>query len=250
MRALALAVSITVSSFAARGEAPSVYPSGDEIPENLLRLSLSFAEPTAPGVLERLSLRAADGALIAQPFLEQELWSPDAKTLTLLLHPGRVKSGLRAHDEAGRPLHRGDQVSLIRDGASLKTWRIGPARAAAPDLRRWIIHAPQAGTRGAVVVALDAPIDAQAIGYLAVVSVRGRRVRGHPTLASGENVWHFNPESPWSEGPYRLMVHPRLEDPQGNAIGGRFEQKVGVSATNTTTPVELHFVVLPSAGTQ
>lgn len=215
-----------------------------------MRLSLSFAEPTAPGVLKRLSLRTADGALIAQPFLSQELWSPDAKTLTLLLHPGRVKSGLRAHDEAGRPLHRGDQVSLILDGVSLKSWCIGPARAAAPDPRRWVILAPQADTRGAMVVAFDAPIDAQAIGYLAVVSMRGDKVRGHSTLAAGERVWQFATESPWREGPYRLLVHPRLEDPQGNAIGGRFEQKAGAGSPNTTTPVELQFDVRSSAITR
>lgn len=248
MRALALAAAFLASSLAVFGAAARVHPSGDVIPENLLRLSLTFAAPAAPGVLERLALRADDGSLLAQPFLDQELWSPDGQTLTLLLHPGRVKSGLRAHDEAGRPLRSGGRVTLLLDGEPLKTWRVGPARTAAPDPQRWSIEAPRAGTRDAVVVTLDAPVDAQAIGYLALVSARGEKVRGRATLAPGESVWRLAPEAAWAAGEYRLLVHPRLEDPQGNAVGGRFEQKVGASAADTSARAELHFKVLPAAG--
>lgn len=250
MRALALAVAILVGCLAAFGEAPRVFPSGGEIPENLLRFSISFAVPTAPGVLERLALRAADGTLIVQPFLEQELWSPDGKTLTLLLHPGRVKSGLRAHDEAGRPLRAGDHVTLHLDGQALKTWRIGPARVEPPDPRRWSVQPPQAGSRDAVVVTLDAPIDAQAVGYIGIISARGEKVRGHATLAADEQHWRLTPEAAWSEGRYRLLVHPRLEDPQGNALSSRFEQKAGASFSDTATPVELRFQIGPADGAQ
>lgn len=241
MRALALAVALLASSLTAFGAAPRVHPSGDMIPENLLRFSLAFAAPTAPGVRERLVLRTADGSLLAQPFLEQELWSPDGQTLTLLLHPGRVKSGLRAHDEVGRSLRSGDRVTLLLDGEPLKTWRVGPARTAAPDPQRWSVQAPQAGTRDAVVITLDAPIDAQAIGYVAVVSARGEKVRGRATLSPGESVWRLAPEAKWAAGEYRLLVHPRLEDPQGNAVGSRFERKAGASATDSAAPAELRF---------
>ena len=243
MRALAFVVAIVVSSLAAFGAAPHVYPSGEEIPENLLRISIAFAGPKAPGVLERLTLRGADGTTIAQPFLEQELWSPDGKTLTLLLHPGRVKSGLRAHDEAGRALHSGVHVALHLDGEPLKTWRVGPARTAAPDPRHWSVHAPRAGTRDAVVVTLDAPIDAQAVGYIAVVSPRGEKVKGRATLALGESVWRLTPESAWAEGDYHLLMHPRLEDPQGNALRNRFEQKTGGSSPDSATTAELRFQI-------
>lgn len=246
MRALAFAVAAFAGSLAALGEAPRVYPSGDEIPENLLRVSLTFDAPTAPGVFERIGLRAADGTLIAQPFLEQELWSPDAKTLTLLLHPGRVKRGLQAHEEAGRALAAGERVTLEVDGLALKTWRIGVARTEAPDPRRWEIGAPRAGTRDEVVVAFDAPIDALAAGYLAVVSPRGEKVRGRATLAAGERGWRLAPETAWEDGAYRLLVHPRLEDPQGNALGQRFEQKAEARREGIAVPAELRFEIAPT----
>ena len=247
MRALAFAVVLLASGLAARGEAPRVYPSGEDIPENLLRVSIAFASPTAPGIFERLALRGTDGVIVAQPFLEQELWSPDGKTLTLLLHPGRVKSGLRAHAEAGRALHSGDRVALLLDGEPLTTWRVGPARKSAPDPRRWSINAPRAGTRDAVVLTLDAPIDALAAGSLAVISPRGEKMRGRAVLALGEQSWSLAPETNWEEGPYRILIHPRLEDPQGNALRSGFEQTAGLSSPDAAAPAELRFEVGPAA---
>jgi hypothetical protein len=44
-------------------------------------------------VLRRIALLRADGTPLPEPFLDQELWSPSGKALTILLHPGRVKSG-------------------------------------------------------------------------------------------------------------------------------------------------------------
>jgi hypothetical protein len=57
---------------------------------------------------------------IQEPFLEQELWSPDGKLLTVLMHPGRVKSGLIAHDERGPILSPGEDVTLTLDGHPIK----------------------------------------------------------------------------------------------------------------------------------
>jgi len=220
-----------------------VFPSGGEVPENLLRLSVSFLADSAPGVLERIALRAADGTAIDQPFLQQELWSPDGKTLTVLLHPGRVKSGLRAHEEAGRPLGSGERVTLLLDGRALKTWRIGPARTEAPDPQRWSIQPPRAASRDAVVVAFDAPIDALAVDCLVIVSPRGEKVKGRATLDPGEQSWRLMPEAAWSEGQYRILVHPRLEDPQGNALRNRFEQETGTLPNGPAMPAELRFQV-------
>ena len=229
------------TTVATTATAVRVYPSGGEIPENLLRLSLVFPAASAPGVLERTALRAADGTILDRPFLQQELWSPDGLTLTLLLHPGRVKSGLRAHDEAGRPLRFGEHVTLLLDGRALKTWLIGPACTEAPDPQRWSVQPPRAGTRDAVVVALDVPIDAQAVDYLVIVSPRGERVKGRATLAVGEQGWSLTPETTWAEGPYRILIHPRLEDPQGNALRHRFEQKAATLPADAGTPAEVRF---------
>ena len=94
---LALAVTLQVAQ---AGQSPPqvvlVQPSAAEVPANLLRLSIVFAAPVEGAVLPRIALTHADGSAVQEPFLPQELWSPDGKILTLLLHPGRVKTGLIA----------------------------------------------------------------------------------------------------------------------------------------------------------
>src|SRR5262245_30788542 len=72
----------------------AVSPSGRAVPENLLRISIRFDAAPEGQVLRRLSLATRDGRPLHEPFLDQELWSPDGRVLTVLLHPGRVQSGL------------------------------------------------------------------------------------------------------------------------------------------------------------
>ena len=54
-----------------------VQPSAAQVPANLLRLSVVFAAPIEGAVLPRIALSHADGRALQEPFLQQELWSPD-----------------------------------------------------------------------------------------------------------------------------------------------------------------------------
>src|SRR5262245_45199725 len=149
----------------------SVRPSGTMIPENLLRLSVRFDAPPADCVLARLALVGRDGTLV-EPFLEQELWSPDGLTLTVLLHPGRVKTGLGARQAWGQILTQGDEVELTFDGRPLRRWSVGARDEQGPLPAAWALSAVRAGRCEPLVVRLDAPIDALNVDYLAVVDER------------------------------------------------------------------------------
>src|SRR5262249_5775231 len=101
-----------------------VQPSGPEVAANLLRISISFSAQVEGPLLPRLALLHADGTRVQEPFLEQELWSPSGKILTVLMHPGRVKTGLNARERMGPILSAGDQVALALDGVPIKRWRV------------------------------------------------------------------------------------------------------------------------------
>src|SRR4029453_18144870 len=119
----AIALAVALGSSHAEQPAPRVVlvqPSGPEVPANLLRLSIVFATQVEGPLLPRLSLLRADGRRIQAPFLEQELWSPSGKILTVMMHPGRVKTGLKPHDEEGPILSVGDDVALALDGVPVK----------------------------------------------------------------------------------------------------------------------------------
>ena len=75
--------------------------------------------PVQGPVLSRLALRLAGGQAIEEPFLQQELWSPNGKVLTVLMHPGRVKTGLNARDEKGPILSAGMTCCLRSAGVPL-----------------------------------------------------------------------------------------------------------------------------------
>jgi hypothetical protein len=193
------------------------------VPANLLRISLVFAQPVREPVLPRLELRQANGDVIDQPFLEEELWSPSGEILTVLLHPGRVKSGLIAHDTVGPVLHADESVVLTLDGEEIKRWRVGPDDLDGPRPSGWNVGSVHAGTREPLVVELDAPIDGRDVDYLAVVSSSHRRIPGRARLEAGEKRWTFTPDAPWTESEYTLAVFGNLEDASGNRMNGHFE---------------------------
>ena len=203
-----------------------VQPSGPEVPANLLRISIRFAAQVEGPLLPRLTLLRADGRQVQEPFLEQELWSPSGKILTVMMHPGRVKTGLKAQDEMGPILSVGDDVALALDGVPIKRWSVGPADETGPIASAWKVSAVRVESKQPLVVALDGPIDGRDADYLAIADVRDRRVAGRAQLTDGESTWTFTPSAPWRPGAYKLVVRGTLEDPAGNRLGSHFETSI------------------------
>lgn len=228
LSAAAFAVSVTAQPFPT--DDPAARPTGPSIPANLLRLSVSFAKPPAGPILSRLALVRDDGSKIEEPFLDQELWSPDGRILTVLMHPGRVKTGLVANERLGRALVPGRGATLTLDGDRIGHWMIDPPDTAAPDPRSWRVLSPQAGTREVVVVQLDGPVDALAGDLIAIRDAHGNRVGGTGRLSAGEAEWRFTPQSAWRGERYVVVASPDLEDPSGNRPGQDFEHTPGIAS--------------------
>jgi hypothetical protein len=231
LRRLAGATALAVALGCCYAEQPAsrvvlVQPSGPEVPANLLRLSIRFAAQVEGPLLPRLTLLRADGSQVQEPFLEQELWSPSGRILTVMMHPGRVKTGLKAHDEKGPILSAGDDVALALDGIPIKRWRVGPADETGPMASAWKLSAVRVESQQPLVVALDGAIDGRDADYLAIADDRGRRVAGRAQLTNGESTWTFTPSAPWRPGAYKLVVRGTLEDPAGNRLGSHFETSI------------------------
>lgn len=82
-----------------------VYPSSNILPENLLRFYIYFSEPMMTSdSLESVYLADSNGKKLKGVFFKNrfDLWSSDKTRLTLLFDPGRVKTGLVAHNKMGR----------------------------------------------------------------------------------------------------------------------------------------------------
>lgn len=215
-----------------------VYPSGAEVPENLLRIYLQFSAPMSQGrVHERVRLLHADGEPVESPFVapERELWSPDGTRLTLFFDPGRIKRGVGPNLEAGPPLRAGGRyrleidheladargVPLVRD--YFKELTVSAPDRDQPRTEEWRLEPPRSST-DPVRLDFPEPLDHGLLtGLLFVLDESGAPVEGETTVHRGETAWSFRPRSGWGEGVYRVRVSTLLEDLGGNSLRRPFE---------------------------
>ena len=215
-----------------------IYPSGDEIPENLLRMYIEFSGPMGrKSGIEYIRLldqagREISGAVLP---LDYEFWSPDHKRFTVFFDPGRVKKGILPNRQMGRPLETGRSVTLVisrewRDEHGLplredfkRTYRVGPPEEKPLEPASWRIEPPAAGTRAGVIVTFPKPLDHGLLMRALGVTRDGQPVAGDIAVEPGETRWTFTPAEAWRAGSYRLLALDILEDPAGNEIGRAFE---------------------------
>ncbi|MGV7210431.1 hypothetical protein ACLB1G_21565 [Oxalobacteraceae bacterium A2-2] len=208
----------------------SVTPSGAEVPENLLRIELRFAQPlAAPLDMAHVALLDGAGQPLQGAFLDLPLPGADGNSVALLLHPGRIKSGVGPNLALGPALRSGATVTLRIDDPQLaqpleRRWRVTDPLRSRIDPAQWQVRAPASGGRQPLRVLLPAALDGAAAQDIAVQGPDGRRLRGVAALVDGEREWRFTPARAWRRGAYLLRIHPRLEDPQGNRLCAAFEE--------------------------
>lgn len=217
-----------------------MYPTGATLPENLLRFYIYFSSPMGgDDILPAIDLLDAEGRALEGVFLSNRynLWSADRTRLTLLLDPGRVKTGLVANQELGRTLAAGEtyHLSISEDALDAQgcplvaayrvTFEATEADLSSPSPSEWSLSIPKADTRAPLIVTLDGPVDHLSLAYrLRVLGPDGAAVPGRIGLGEAETLWPFTPGRPWAEATHQLAIDPMLEDLAGNRPGAFFDQ--------------------------
>ena len=240
----------------------AVYPTGPVLPENQLKLYLHFSAPMSRGeAVRRIRLRRASGAEVREPFLEidEELWDPEGRRLTLLFDPGRIKRGLLSREEAGGALIPGERYSLIIDGgwpdafgqplarAFQHDFTAGPADRTPLRPKQWRITAPTSAQP--LIIDFGEAVDsALAVRLIRVLDSGERPVAGSALLERHESRFSFRPSRPWLPGTYTIEVNPLLEDVAGNWVNRAFDVDPGDRVTtidDREAATHLVFVVRP-----
>lgn len=234
----------------------SLTPSADVWPENLLRLYLTFSAPMRLGeAWAHIRMLDAAGAPMGGMFVEvdQELWDPQGRRLTVLFDPARIKRGLVDNINEGPPLAVGARCVLgisagWRDakGARLaqafrREITVGPPLREALDPADWRLT-PPAGPEQPLTVDFPHPLDA-ALALRAFAVRRGQAEIGcRASLERDETRLRLTPKHGWRAGRYSLVADPVLEDIAGNRIGRPFDID-----TQTHGRPEAHGAELPFA---
>ena len=253
--------SFTTAAPAATARAASVhriYPTSPVLPENQLKLYIEFSSPMSQGeAWQHLRLLDERGATVDAPFLEieQELWDPDGKRLTVLFDPGRIKRGLASLHDAGTSLEAGKRYTLVVDvhwrdshGVSLKEphrkeFSVVAADRTPPDPANWTVLPPPAGTREPLIVEFPEPLDRALLEH----SIAVKDTAGRVTVGDGETEWRFTPESPWGSRDYVLRIDTRLEDRAGNRVGRPFDVDVFDAVTKRVERAEVELRFRPAS---
>ena len=225
-----------------------VYPSRDNLPQNLLKFYLHFSAPMRTGdSYEHIHLLGEDGTPIELPFLElnQELWDYDDTRMTLLFDPGRVKTGLKPHEDVGPPLLPGRRYTLVIDanwpdaqGKPLvtefrKSFEVGEPDETQPSVEHWKIQPPAAGTTEPLEVRFEESLDRAMLDHILVVAANDQSVVGKIAVADQERTWRFSPDHAWQPGKFAVIVDSALEDLAGNSLARPFE----VDLSGTSLPL-------------
>ena len=223
-------------------EVKRVFPSSQDLPENLLRFYVCFSNPMRRGRVEaEISLFGPDGepapdVLYRAPV---ELWDRDMRCLTILLDPGRLKRGVGPNRELGPPLKAGQEYTLAI-GAGIvdlsghrlreifyKRFRVTEPVREHIAVEQWRIAPPACKTRQPLVLNFPRPLDwALLLQAITVVSADEQSIEGRIAIDQCEKRWSFTPTFPWGKGHYHIYVASGLEDVCGNSTIAAFDRPI------------------------
>jgi hypothetical protein len=220
-----------------RAHVVQIYPSGDVLPSNQLRLYIYFSEPMSRGEASQyIHVLDENGKAHNDLFLPgEELWDPQFQRLTMTFDPGRIKRGLTSNQTIGPPIAEGKRYTLVIDrkwqdarGVPMvsdfrKTFRGGPAQRTPPDPQQWKIATPKANTMEPLAVNFSEPMNYALLQRMLQVDQSGANVAGKISVAGHETQWLFTPQQPWKQGDYQLVVDTGVEDLAGNHVGQPFD---------------------------
>jgi hypothetical protein len=233
----------------------SIFPSANELPENLLRFYLYFNTPMKKGqALKHIQLIDSSGNIDNHAFMEfkQELWSPDGKRLTILFDPGRIKRGVSTNIELGPALLEGKQYQLVISGTwqdvygqelsvnTTKEFVVTKAYRQPIKVDELEIQIPEADSEEILTIHFDRIIDHALVQSMIQIKDENEKVvAGYWQTSEEEKNIQFVPEKKWKKGTYRIIMDNRLEDAAGNNLNNLLDQKTDEKNSNVQQIIRL-----------
>ena len=219
----------------------SIYPSGDTVPENLLKIHLVFDQTMGEQRSDRfIKMTLNNGDTMPHVFLplHPELWNQRQDRLTVWIDPGRLKRALGPNEAWGQPFTQGQRIQLhilpgwkshagiLLKPVEVKEFVVGVADRAVPNPEKWQMDLPTSQTRQTLKIDLGKPMDFILARECISVLMDDQLVPGSVDLEDHESTWCFIPEMPWRSGKYQVEIAARLEDLAGNNLTRLFDREI------------------------
>ncbi len=211
-----------------------IYPSGDVVPANQLRMYLHFSAPMDwRSGYDYVKLLDDRGEEVVDAFLplDADFWNDDRTRYTVFFDPGASSAASCPNKQMGRALEAGKRYTLVvkrewRDGHGMPLkeefrhqFRASESIERALSMTDWKVTAPRAGTRDPLRIVFPAPLDHGLLRRALGVARDGVALAGEPAIEAGETQWLFTPRDPWTARDYDVVALAFLEDLAGNRIG-------------------------------
>jgi hypothetical protein len=245
------------------GHGIQVFPSASEIPTNLLRFHIRFDEvPEVFNIGTAIRLIDAAGVAIDHVFLDlnEGLWSADGLTLTVMLHPGRIKTGLIASRALGNAFQEHNQYELqlrceffprlqayspssasaTNEWACIKRFMVIEAVDTSIDAQSLLLSVPNAYSLSPLSITFPRSIDRLgAENYVRLSSAADELLEVQIEVGSAERVIHFLPRHAWPSGPVTVHFSLDFEDVSGNRLSSAFAKAVQMTKPDADTAIPI-----------
>ena len=242
-----------------KAEIVSIYPSANQLPENLLRIYIYFNTPMKRGqALKHIQLIDDKGNIDNHAFMElkQELWSADGKRLTLLFDPGRIKRGVSTNMLRGPALIAGKRYRLSisetwqdvhgqhLSSKSVKEIEVVKAYRRHLRVNEWVIDKPKANSYDLLTIRFDRIVDHALIqSMFRLEDSKKNPIAGHWEILEHEQLLQFIPVEKWHRGAYNIVIDSRLEDVTGNNLQNLLDHNKTDKENNSDTHQFIDFKI-------
>ncbi|HTN17593.1 MAG TPA: hypothetical protein VL092_07935 [Chitinophagaceae bacterium] len=212
-----------------------IYPLTDSIPKNILFFHVRFAQAMQESqqAWKKISILDEQGTVIPNTWRQRSFWLDSGRLLVLMIHPGRVKSGIRY---IGPVFAIGKKYTLVVDstlkdvyGRSLNTNAQRTYTVVQELSEKLKINAVstklRSGTKDPVSIQLNNAADhGAAIAAFSIYDASERKV-DFTLVQNKTNTLLLQPLQSWEPGKYRIVRAGSFFDCAGNRFNRLFEMK-------------------------
>ncbi|MGC4056810.1 MAG: hypothetical protein QM743_01645 [Chitinophagaceae bacterium] len=218
---------------AGKSRVNAVYPLSDTIPENILFFHVAFTQRMTEDreAWKKVTVRDANGNLIPRTWRQRSFWLDSGRLLVLMIHPGRVKSGIHY---TGPVFSEGHLYEICVDSSltdisgnylSASFRKIYYAGAEQREVLRYAANLQQLRpeSRDTLVLRFSRGLDhAAAVTNIAVTNEQNARIPIVITQPTDREI-RLVPVGRWPQGELSLVLGADIYDYTGNRLNRSFE---------------------------